>query len=151
MTMSENLVRKVGERGQDNLIARLFPRALTMPVKIAAGEGQLKRGSLLCAKEDGTYGLYGKPASGTSTVAEGGVDSTEDPGAAVGDTPSGTPSAILVADVDASGAEAVAAAAYRCGNFNPDAVILGEGCELTAADKDALRKYDIIFTRMLED
>ena len=53
--------------------------------------------------------------------------------------------------VDASGTEAVAAVAYRSGNFNPDAVIVAEGYTLTAADKDTLRKYDIIFTRVLPE
>ena len=39
----KELVKKVGERGQDNLIAGLFPRALTVPVSIAAGaRGRLR-------------------------------------------------------------------------------------------------------------
>ena len=37
----KELVKKVGERNQDNLIAGLFPRALTVPVSIAAGAGEL--------------------------------------------------------------------------------------------------------------
>lgn len=52
--MHENLVRKVGGRGQDNLIAGLFPRAFTTGIKIAAGAGMLERGTVLSAKEDGT-------------------------------------------------------------------------------------------------
>ena len=52
--MHENLVRKVDERGQDNLIARLFPRALTTAVKIVGGAGELARGTVLSRKEDGT-------------------------------------------------------------------------------------------------
>ena len=51
---------------------------------------------------------------------------------------------------DASGTEAVAAVAYRCGNFNPDEIIVGEGYTLADADKDTLRKYDIVFTEMLK-
>lgn len=135
--MRENLVRKVGERGQDNLIAGLFPRAFTMGIKIAAGEGELRRGTLLAANADGAYIMYGK---GTA-VSEG---ETPQPSPTV-------PSAILVEDVDASGSAAVTAVAYRSGNFNPAEVIVSEGYTLTAADKDALRKYDIIFTDMLED
>ena len=122
----DNLVNKVGSIGQDNLIARLFPRALTFGMKIAAGEGEVKRGTVLAAKSDGTYITY---AGDKGTV----------------------PSAILVQDVDASGSEAVAAVAYCSGNFNPNAVIVAEGYKLTAADKDALRKYDIYFTQMFED
>lgn len=122
--MSKNLVNKVGECGQDNLIARLFPKALTTAVKIAAGAGALKRGTILSAKDDGTY-----------EVMKSG----------------GTPAYILVTDVDASGAEPVAAAVYRSGNFNPNAVIVADGYALTAADKDTLRKYDIVFTNMMEE
>lgn len=136
--MRENLVRKVGERGQDNLIAGLFPRAFTMGIKIAAGEGVVKRGTLLAAKDDGSYVICGKKV----TTGEG--DSAQT-------TTYSNPGAILVEDVDASGSAAVAAVAYRSGNFNPAEVIVGEGYTLTAADKDALRKYDIIFTDMLED
>ena len=132
-----NLVNKVGSIGQDNLIAREFPRALTFGIKIAAGEGEVKRGTVLCAKEDGTYAVYGK----STTTGEG-----DDAVTAV----VGTPAAILADDVDATGDEAVAAVAYHQGNFNPAAVTVAEGYELTAADKDNLRKYSIIFTQMLE-
>ena len=122
--MSKNLVNKVGECGQDNLIARLYPRALTTAVQIAAGAGILKRGTVLCGKDDGTY----------EAMKDG-----------------GTPAYVLTTDVDASGAEPVAAAAYRSGNFNPNAVIVADGYTLTAADKDTLRKYDIVFTDMMEE
>ena len=122
--MSKNLVNKVGECGQDNLIAGLFPRALTTGVNIAAGAGALARGTILSRKEDGTC----------EVMAEG-----------------GTPAYILANPVDASGEAAVAAVVYRSGNFNPKAVIVGEGYTLSAADKDNLRKYDIVFTDMMED
>ena len=122
--MSKNLVNKVGECGQDNLIARLFPRALTSAVKISAGAGELKRGTILCAKDDGTY----------EPMKDG-----------------GSPAYILVSDVDASGTEPVAAAVYRSGNFNINAVIVADGYTLTAADKDTLRTYDIVFTDMMEE
>ena len=122
--MRENLVTKVDECGQDNLIAGLFPRALTTGVNIAAGAGKLARGTVLSRKEDGTC----------EVMATG-----------------GSPAYILADPVDASGVEAVAAVAYRSGNFNPDAVTVAEGYTLTAADKDTLRKYDIIFTRVLPE
>ena len=136
--MAENLVNKVGECGQDNLIAGLFPRALTMGVKVAAGEGLLKRGTLLTAKSDGTYVICGKKV----TTGEGESATT---------TTYGNPSAVLTVDVDASGSTAATAVAYRSGNFNPNAVIVAKDYTLTAADKDNLRKYDIVFTNMMED
>ena len=120
----KELVKKVGERGQDNLIAGLFPRALTVPVSIAAGAGELARGTVLSRKEVGTC----------EVMATG-----------------GTPAYVLADPVDVSGTEAVAAVAYRSGNFNPDEVAVAEGYTLTAADKDTLRKYDIIFTRVLPE
>ena len=49
--MSENLVKKVDERGQDNLIARLYPPTLTVPVKIAAGARLPEQGPAL-SRED---------------------------------------------------------------------------------------------------
>ena len=69
-----------------------------------------------------------------------------------------SPTCILADDADASGDAPVTAVAYRSGNFNRAAVhcaISGEGdgaaeYELTAADEDALRKYDIIFTDMMD-
>lgn len=122
--MRENLVHKVDECGQDNLIARLFPRAMTTAVMIVAGSGKLERGTVLSRKEDGTC----------EVMAEG-----------------GSPAYILADPVDASGTEAVPAVAYRSGNFNPNAVIVAEGYALTTADKDNLRKYDIVFTDMMED
>lgn len=136
--MAENLVNKVGECGQDNLIAGLFPRALTMGVKVAAGEGLLKRGTLLTAKSDGTYVICGKKV----TTGEGESATT---------TTYGNPSAVLTVNVDASGSTAATAVAYRSGNFNPHAVIVAKDYTLTAADKDNLRKYDIVFTDMMED
>ena len=122
--MAKNLMNKAGECGQDNLISRLFPRALTTAVMVAAGAGQLKRGTVLSPKADGTYEMM--KSGGTATY-------------------------ILVSDVDASGAEAVPAAVYTTGNFNPAAVIVAEGYTLSAGDKDNLRKYGITFTQMLED
>lgn len=121
--MRENLVNKVGECSQDNLIAGLFPRALTTGVNIAAGAGKLARGTVLSRKEDGTC----------EVMATG-----------------GSPAYILADPVDVSGTAAVAAVVYRSGNFNPHAVIVAEGYALTAADKDNLRKYDIVFTDMME-
>ena len=122
--MNKNLVNKVGERGQDNLIARLYPRALTTGVNIVAGAGELARGTVLSRKDDGTC----------EVMAEG-----------------GTPAYILADPVDATGDAAVAAVVYRSGNFNPNAIIVSDGYALTAADKDTLRKYEIVFTDMMDD
>lgn len=125
--MSKNLVSKVGTCSQDNLIAGLYPPAMTTGVKIAAQAGKLVRGTVLASKGDGTYEVMNTGK---------------------------TPAYILAEDVDASGSETVAAVAYRSGNFNPAAVLVDSGYnsgKLAAEDKDTLRKYGIIFTHMLQD
>ena len=45
--MNKELCRKVGEVGQDNLIAKLFPPAEPFGIKVAGGEGVLKRGTVM--------------------------------------------------------------------------------------------------------
>lgn len=150
--MAENLVKKVGECGQDNLIAGLFPRALTMGIKVAAGEGLLPRGAVLAMNEDGTYGLYGKAAPVTLDEEDNGDGKTPSEGDDAAKTADSViPSAILLGAVDASGDEAVTAVAYYCGKFNRNALITGEGYTLTASDRDALRKYNIVLSDMLDD
>ena len=116
--MRDNLVNKVGETSQDNLIARLFPRAMTTAIKLAQGDGVLERGTVI--------------------TRDGKIMEAE-----------GDPAYILAEPVDVTEANAVAVV-YRSGNFNPNAVIVKDGYKLTDDDKDALRKYDIVFTNMME-
>lgn len=125
--MSE-LLNKVGTLEQDNLIAHIEPRAHTMAVSIAAGAGNLVRGSVLARNPSGDFVLYGTK-SGNSVIGE--------------------PSAVLTVDVDASGESAVAGVAYRTGCFNRDKLIFADEYEMTAADEDTLRKYGIILSVML--
>lgn len=144
--MSKNLVNKIGECGQDNLIARLFPRALTTAIKIrreAKEEKVYKRGTILAVSSaDGYAVILGTEAQ---APADGeGETTTADPEIL-------TASYILAKDVTVSTAEEAVAVAYRSGNFNPNAVIVADGYTLSAADKDTLRKYDIVFTNMMED
>ena len=122
--MEKNLVKSVGSIGQDNLIAKLTPAAETFGIKLAplTAEATIKRGTLLAKGENGKYAIYG--------------------GSAV-------PSAILADDVVVGTSKDETGVAYRCGNFNPDAVIVKDGYTLTDDDIDTLRKYDIIFTQML--
>lgn len=112
--MNDELVRKAGERGIDNLIAHIFPAPQTMPVKVK-GEGVLERGTLLASDDGDTYEIMdtGKKAS-----------------------------CILCDDVTAT-AEGVPAAAYINGTFNIDAVKVKDEYELSFADKDRLRTYGI--------
>lgn len=125
--MNANLVNKVGEIGQDNLIAHPFPRALTKGVKIAASEGVLPRGTILATDDEGVS--YKALTDGTKDKA----------------------SLILADPVDATDGEAVAAA-YISGNFNRNAVA-GKPEQEVAIDhavEDALRHYNIILSEMQE-
>lgn len=193
--MNANLVSKVGEIGQDNLIAKLTPAAEATGIIVASGSGELARGALLGRNASGKYEPYGvisaakaefngdgseknftvsdKPAALTKvkvgdTVKTEGTDYTYTAATGViafGTAPAAgtknvvaeydvcnaddlTISCILADDVDASTADATAVA-YRCGNFNPAAVIVPTGYTLTDDDIDALRRFDIIFTQML--
>lgn len=110
------LMNKAGEIGQDNLIAGVFPPAEFTGIKIAAGQGALRRGTVLAESDAGCVVL------GTETT--------------------GKAAYILSDDVDAT--EEVGTTAYRAGNFNTKALIVAEGYELTEADRDSLRKYRIV-------
>lgn len=123
--MSESLVRKIGSVGQDNLIAKLYPPAEPFGVKVAAGQGQLKRGTVLVPGEDGTYTVLADAVTGKANC-------------------------VLADDVDASGTEAVTAVAYRTGHLNSRALIVAEGYTLTQADREELRRGGILLSEMMD-
>lgn len=104
----------------DGLIVDVNPPADVMAVKIKAGQGTLKRGSVL-SLADGEMSL----------MATG-----------------GTANCILAEDVDAT--EAVNGLAYRTGHFATDKLIVAEGYTLTAADKEALRDVGILLSEAME-
>lgn len=122
--MAENLVKKVGDVTQDNLIAHAFPRALTTGVKVASGEGLLPRGTILTTEDGQSY---------TAMTGE-----TKEQA-----------SVILADPVDATSGDAVAAA-YISGNFNINAVSGKDEVEIDFAVRDALRHYNIILSEMKE-
>ena len=194
--MNTNLLRKVGQVGVDNLIAKLSPAAETFGIKIKALAASsapvtIKRGTVLGVNSSGKCEPYGereakteafngtgaateftvtdKPAAltgvkvggtavttGWSYNAETGkLTFTAAPASGTGNvvaeyyvwhTEDRTINCILADDVTVTDDGDATAVAYRCGNFNRKALILGEGYTLSAADEDALRKYDIILT-----
>ena len=122
--MNKELCRKVGEVGQDNLIAKLFPPAETFGIKVAGGEGVLKRGTVMSL-------------SGTDYVV---LDAEA----------TGKANCVLSDPVDASGESPVTAVAYRTGHLNRKALIVAEGYTMTAADEEELRKGGILLSDMLD-
>lgn len=120
--MSKELCYQVGEIGQDNLIAKLYPPAQTTGVTLRAlsAETVLPRGTVL---------------------AKGDADELLDELGAAG---AGTTAAYILCDDTTVGTENTPAVAYRAGCFNADALTVADGYTITAADEDALRKYGII-------
>lgn len=108
----------IGSVGFDNLIHGTYPAAEVFTVQLAAGQGALKRGTLL-AKTDG--GLVKISAATT-----------------------GKANAVLAEDVDAT--EAANGIAYRTGHFNGNCLIVADGYEITAEDKEALRVAGILIS-----
>lgn len=104
----------------DGLIADINPIAEVFAVKIKAGQGALKRGSVM-ALANGEMSLM---ASG------------------------GAANCILAEDVDAT--EAVNGVAYRTGHFAANKLIVAAGYTLTAADKEALRGVGILVSDVVE-
>ena len=119
----KNLVNKIGEFTPDNLIAKLNPPAETFGVTVAAGEGELARGTVL-ALVDGDYVALDAESTGKANC-------------------------VLADPVDATEADAVGVA-YRTGHLNRKALIVADGYELTAADIEELRKGGILLSDMSE-
>lgn len=122
--MKESLMRKVGSIGQDNLIAKLFPPTETFGVTIAAGQGELARGTVLVPGDEGTYTMLGDETTGKANC-------------------------VLADPVDASEG-AVTAVAYRTGHLNSRALIAAEGYIMTAADREELRKGGILLSELMD-
>lgn len=143
--MSKELCRKVGEVGQDNLIAKLFPPAETFGVKIAAGQGALARGTVLAMTDAGTYIVAGSTFTRTIPPAsEGGTATTE--------TVTPPANCVLADPVDAgtSGTTPVTAVAYRTGHLNRKALIWAKNYTSTINDEEELRNGGILLSDMLD-
>ncbi|MDE6935378.1 MAG: head decoration protein [Oscillospiraceae bacterium] len=123
--MNNDLLRKVGSIGQDNLFAKLFPPAETFGVTIKAGEGELARGTVLVMGDDGTYTVLNTETTGKANC-------------------------VLADPVDASGDSAVTGVAYRTGHFNTRALIVADGYTMTVTDKEELRKGGILLSEMMD-
>lgn len=119
--LDENL----GAVGFDNLIHSVNPPAEVFSVELAAKQGVLKHGTVLAAAEGGMVKI-----SAATT---------------------GKANAILYSDnVDTGNGDAVVAVAYRTGHFNTNSLIVADGYEITAADKEALRAAGILLSDAVE-
>ena len=115
------LNEKVATVEYDGLIVDINPPADVYAVKIKAGQGALKRGSVLALETDGTLSLMNT---------------------------GGKANCILAEDVDAT--NAANALAYRTGHFASNKLIVKEAYTLSAADKEALREVGILISDAME-
>lgn len=118
--LDENL----GAMSYDNLINGLCPPAEVFTVQVAGGQGTLERGTLLAPAEGGMVMIS--------------ADTT------------GKANAVLAEAVDTGAGDAVNAIAYRTGHFNTNRLIVADGYEITAADKEALRVAGILISDAVE-
>ena len=108
----------IGAVGFDNLFNGLTPGAEVFHVQVAEGQGVLERGTLLATADGGMVKI-----SAATT---------------------GKANAVLAEAVDT--AETQIAIAYRTGHFNANKLIVADGYEITAADKEALRVAGILIS-----
>lgn len=120
--MATRLDENLGTVGFDNLINGLTPPAEVFHVTLAADQGVLKRGTLL-ATADGGMKMIGADTTGKAN-------------------------AVLADDVNTG--DTVVAVAYRTGHFNANALIVADGYEITAVDKEALRTAGILLSDAVE-
>lgn len=130
--LDENL----GAVGFDNLINGLYPPAEVFSVQLASGQGTLERGTLLASGDNGMTMIAAATTGKANAVLAEPVDTGE---AAAND-----------AGTDTAEAETVTAIAYRTGHFNANALIVADGYEITAADKEALRVAGILISDAVE-
>lgn len=114
------LDEKLGAVSYDNLINSVNPPAEVFSVELAGKQGVLKRGTLIATADGGMV----KISSATT----------------------GKANAVLADDIDTGNGGAVAAVAYRTGHFNTNSLIVADGYEITAADKEALRNAGILLS-----
>jgi hypothetical protein len=120
--MAKRLDENLGSVGYDNLVNGIAPGAEVFHVQLAAGQGVLERGTLLAATDGGMVKI-----SAATT---------------------GKANAVLAETVDAT--EAATGIAYRSGHFNANTLIVADGYEITAADKEALRVAGILISDAVE-
>ncbi len=126
--MSRRLDENLGGVGFDNLIADMYPPTDVFSVQLAAGQGILERGTLLARKDDGTMEMIGTETTGKANAV------LSDP----------------VDTGDSAEGETVPGIAYRTGHFNTNRLIVAEGYEITAADREALRTAGILTSEAVE-
>ena len=122
--MSKALNETIGAIGYDNLFVENIPEADVVTVRMTAS-GVVKRGTVLSGTPGGAdFAVLSAAASASKALY------------------------VLAEDCDTT--EDTVGIAYRTGHFNRNALIVGEGYALTAADEEILRKSGILVADALE-
>lgn len=121
--MARPMYKDLGPVGYDELIYNIDQTPDAVTVKIAASQGQLKRGAVLVGEAGAEVSHCSKVLGATDVVY------------------------ILAEDTDATAA--TNATAYRTGHFCRDGINT-KSYQLTAADEEHMRKEGIILSDALE-
>ena len=122
--MSKVLNETLGTVGYDKLFVENLPVADVVTVKLVAA-GVVKRGTV----------VSGTPGGADFTALSAAASSSK---------------ALYVLAEDCDTAADPVGIAYRTGHFNRNALIVGAGYALTAADEEALRKSGILVADAIE-
>lgn len=131
--MGENLYRKTGEFTPDRLVADNAIPLTAKGIMVAAGQGLLKRGTLLGPDSGGLYRVTG---------------SKEPTGEEAGTSEKKIGCDCILAD-NADTASDAAASAYVTGCFDSAALILAEGADIKSYEAE-LRKLGIFLKSVQE-
>lgn len=138
--MNTRLDEVVGAFGYDELIIGNFPVADVTMIKLSAGKGVIKRGTVVSGIPGGEFAPISKAAA--SGVALYIVTDDIDTGEAV---VSGSEEDGLQEDLEDPGtSEAVMATAYKSGKFNRRKLHTDGTYELSAGDEEFLRLANIL-------
>lgn len=131
--------QKIGSQEYDGLIADINPAVQVGAVTIrkeGSEETTYKRGTIIAKSSiDAKCVILGTEAA---AAVDGGDDGEDVPAEVL------TPYAILADDVTVGTDEDVTVAAYTAGCFNSGAIVVADEYDITEADKDALRAFNII-------
>ena len=148
--MSRRLDEVIGRTDYENLFNGVYPPADVFSVQVKAGQGILKRGSLLALTDGGmeliSAATTGKANAVLAEPVDTGEAKTEEAEASVGEPGDGE----TQQTENATEPEVVEAVAYRTGHFNRNALVVADDYEITAADKEALRVAGILLSDAVE-
>lgn len=131
--MSKRLDENIGAVEYDGLIVNNVPVADVVTVKLAAGTGILKRGTVLALSAstdgDGKLVILGPTTTTNETL---------------------TANCILAEDVEVGTTADVTVLAYRTGHFARNKLAVASGYTLKATDEEELRKAGILLSDAIE-